>query len=339
MLCCPKCFNHHFLQDFIKANSTKTGKCSFCFSNNTLTKCDPSFLIDLFQPVFDLYAESSAGIFLNEQLQSDWKIFHKNLSSTQQQKLITRIASDKKYSTLKVISRHTHDTTYINKWERFKDELQHENRFFPKNAIDTIQLKDLLGYLALGKDGNPQYIYRARVNRSTKPYPIAEMGKPPKEKTLDGRANPKGIPYFYGASDEKTAIAETRPYKSELISVAKFKLNKKAKIIDIRDPQNTITPFGLDDDSLALLYKEHMPFLGHLGTALSKPVLPHKKDLEYLPTQYLCELIKDTYFDGIAFKSSLGKGDNFVIFNDSLLTGSKVSTYSIASTIIKSVKV
>jgi hypothetical protein len=82
-----------------------------------------------------------------------------------------------------------------------------------------------------------------------------------------------------------------------------------------------------------------MPFLGHLCAALSKPVLPHKKDLEYLPTQYLCELIKDTNFDGIAFKSSLGKGDNYVIFNDSLLTGSKVSTYSIASTIVKSVKV
>jgi hypothetical protein len=102
---------------------------------------------------------------------------------------------------------------------------------------------------------------------------------------------------------------------------------------------NTISPFGLDDDSLALLYKEHMPFLGHLSTALSIPVLPHKKDLEYLPTQYLCELIKDKNFDGIAFKSSLGKGDNYVIFNDSLLAGSKVDTYSVKDTIIIPVKV
>jgi hypothetical protein len=338
MFCCPYCFTHAFLHDFIRANSTNTGNCSFC-STDTTRICDPSILIDLFQPILDLYTESAAGVPLNEQLQADWQLFQRNLSVKQQRQLLAVITSSKKYANLKVVSRHVHDQTYINKWERFKIELQHENRFFPKNAIDTIQLMDLLDYLAMAKVNNPKKLYRARVNRTSQSFSFSEMGKPPKEKALDGRANPKGIPYFYGASDEKTAIAETRPYKSEVVCVGEFRLGKKTNIIDIRDPKKTISPFGLDDDSLTLLYREHMPFLGHLSTALSIPVLPYKKDLEYLPTQYLCELIKDKNFDGIAFKSSLGKGDNYVIFNDSLLTGTKIETYSIEDTLIKPLRV
>ena len=81
-----------------------------------------------------------------------------------------------------------------------------------------------------------------------------------------------------------------------------------------------------------------MPFLGHLSATLSKPVLPHKKELEYLPTQYLCELIKYNKFNGIVFKSSLEKGDNCVFFDDSFLKGVKVETYIVSDTMVKSVK-
>ena len=81
-----------------------------------------------------------------------------------------------------------------------------------------------------------------------------------------------------------------------------------------------------------------MPFLVHLSDKLSQPVLPHKKELEYLPTQYLCELIKDRGFNGIAFKSSLEKGYNYVIFDESFLIGQKVDTFTVLDTVIKSVK-
>jgi hypothetical protein len=152
----------------------------------------------------------------------------------------------------------------------------------------------------MSEEQKPKYVFRARINHQSKILPLTKMGKPPLKKSTDGRANPKGISYFYGASDKITTIAEARPYKTEIVCVAKYKVSKKISLIDLRDPKSTISPFGLDDDSLSLLYKEHMPFLGHLSDVLSKPVLPYEKEMEYLPTQYLCELIKNYKFNGIA---------------------------------------
>lgn len=339
MNCCPNCFTHAFLKDFIINSSKQNGKCSFCSSKRNFPLCPPDSLIDLFQPLFDLYTEESGGRFLNEFLQDDWNVFSKYIDKKKLLKLVSKIAGKKDLNSKRFISTLALNKVFIDKWDAFTNELKHENRFFPKKAIDTSQLSELFNYLIMSKEQSPKYVFRARINHQSKALPITEMGTPPVEKSKDGRANPKGISYFYGASDGKTAIAEIRPYKSENVCVAKFKVNKKISLIDLRDPKSIISPFGLDDDSLSLLYQEHMPFLGHLGDALSKPVLPYKKELEYLPTQYLCELVKDHKFNGIVFKSSLEKGDNYVIFDDSFLTGTKVETFIVSDTTIKSVKV
>jgi hypothetical protein len=338
MLCCTDCFTHSFLKKEIGKAGTKNGECSFCNSKKDYPLCTPSSLIDLFQPLLDLYAEASSGQLINELLQDDWKVFSKNINEKNQLQLISRIAGLENLKSKKFTSRFVLNKAYIGKWDAFTHELKHENRFFPKNAIDTDQLSELFNYLIMPNEKNPKYVFRARINHQSKILPITEMGKPPLVDSKDGRANPKGISYFYGASDEKTAIAESRPYKSEAVCVAKFKVHKKIYLIDLRDPKRTISPFGLDDDTLSLLYREHMPFLGHLSATLSKPVLPHKKELEYLPTQYLCELIKYKKFNGIVFKSSLEKGDNCVFFDDSFLKGVKVETYIVSDTMVKSVK-
>jgi len=338
MLCCTNCFTHSFLKEYIKNTSTKNGKCSFCGSKRDHPLCSPSSLIDLFHPLFDLYAEAENGRLLNELLQDDWKVFSKYINEKKQLQLVGKIAGLKDLKSKRFISRLALNKANIDKWDVFTYELKHENRFFPKNAINTSQLLQSFQYLIMPNEKNPKYVFRARINHQSKILPITEMGKPPLVESKDGRANPKGISYFYGASDEKTAIAESRPYKSEAVCVAKFKVHKKISLIDLRDPKRTISPFGLDDDTLSLLYREHMPFLGHLSGTLSKPVLPHKKELEYLPTQYLCELIKYNKFNGIVFKSSLEKGDNCVFFDDSFLKGVKVETYIVSDTMVKSVK-
>ena len=338
MFCCPNCFTHTYLKTFINNSCTEQGICSFCNYKKPSPLCKPSKLIDLFQPILDLYAEDSVGNPLNKLLQSDWNIFSEFVDDKKQLSLISRISDFKYLSRKRYLSRLALNNSFIDKWDAFAHELKHENRFFPKSAIDPSQLSELFNYLIIPKENNPRWIYRARITRQSKVLTISELGKPPREESQDGRANPKGISYFYGASDYRTAIAETRPYKSENISVAKFRVNGEINLVDLRDPRSTISPFGLDDDNLSLLYEEHMPFLGHLGAALSKPILPYKKELEYLPTQYLCELIKNNKFDGIVFKSSLEKGDNYVFFDDSVLVGTKVETYFVSDTTINSIK-
>lgn len=337
MFCCPNCFTHAFLINFIKDYSEQTGKCSFCMHKGDSPLFKPASLIDLFQPLYDLYEEKIEGYAINELLQVDWNIFSKYIDKKKQLQLVSKITGVKGLNFKRFISTLIMIKDFIDRWDAFANELKHENRFFPKKNIDTNQLAELFNYLIMPKMQKPKHVFRARINHQSKILSLTAMGKPPLEKSIDGRANPKGISYFYAASDEKTVIAETRPYKTEIVCVAKYKVSPKISLIDLRAPKNTISPFGLDYDSLSLLYKE-MPLLVHLSDVLSKPVLPYKKELEYLPTQYLCEMIKNYNFNGIVFKSSLGKGDNYVFFDDSFLTGIKVETFIVTETTVKSVR-
>lgn len=339
MFCCPNCFTHTFLKEFIVNSSKQHGKCSYCNSRGVKPILNPTLLIDLFQPLLDLYIEDKKGKSLVISLQDDWNVFSSNINDPKKLQLLRKISGIKGLSSKRYISSLVSDNDFKQLWEEFADELKYENRFFPQKLIDPSELVELFDYLIMPQEQKPEYIFRARINHNSSNMSISEMGKPPEDESTDGRANPKGISYFYGASDEKTAIAETRPSKTEKVCVAKYKVKSKISLIDLRDPKSSISPFGLDDDNLTLLYKNHMPVLEHLGKVLSKPVLPHKKELEYLPTQYLCELIKNSKFNGIAFKSSLEKGDNYVIFNDSFLSGNKkVECYLVTDTKVESNK-
>jgi RES domain-containing protein len=162
------------------------------------------------------------------------------------------------------------------------------------------------------------------------------MGKPPKKSVLNGRANPIGIPYLYVASTIETAIAEIRGNKGEYVTVAEFKMQSKLELADLREPKSTISPFELNEENeLELIYK-NMPFLTLLGNELSKPIIPREANLEYLSSQYLCELIKQLGFHGIIYKSSVADGNNYVIFNDSKLKAEKVEQHQITDVITKS---
>ncbi|MDD3052626.1 MAG: RES family NAD+ phosphorylase, partial [Candidatus Cloacimonetes bacterium] len=140
------------------------------------------------------------------------------------------------------------------------------------------------------------------------------------------------------ASDVDTAISEIRPHKGEKVTVAEFKMFRDLELADLRDPKESISPFQLNDDNeLELIYK-NLSYLTMLGNELSKPIIPQEVNLEYLPSQYLCELIKQIGFHGIIYKSSVSNGNNFVIFNDEKLDVINCSYYEITDTKIYSNK-
>ena len=176
----------------------------------------------------------------------------------------------------------------------------------------------LLDSLILPKEEVPEYIFRARINKRGEKFAIEEMGRPPVDKALNGRANPLGISYLYAASDVSTAISEVQPYKGEIITVARIRFTGTIAVADLRDPKRTVSPFELDEDDLESLYSE-IPYLITLGEELSKPIIPREAELEYLPSQYLCEFIKSFGFTGVLYKSSLAQGDNVAFFDDTKL--------------------
>jgi hypothetical protein len=327
MGCCPNCFSDIFLQNHISAVSNDKGKCSFCKADN-VTIIDPEQLFDRFEPLLDLYEKDQNGISINELIQADWNVFR--ITGTRiQQKLLKAIACDNDLFKSKYKPVFSKEQNIIEQWEEFREELKHRNRFFPQNAPTINHLEPFGKYIGVIYKKGSQKFFRARINTSDKPFKISNMGKPPLNLVTSGRANPVGIPYLYVASSIETAISEVRGHKGEVVTVAEFQLNSNIELADLRDPRNTISPFELNEENeLELIYK-NMPFLTLLGDELSKPVIPRDANLEYLSSQYLCELLKNIGFHGIIYKSSVSGGNNYVIFNDKKLKAINCYQYQI----------
>jgi len=334
MYCCPNCFSDNFLQKHINVLSKSKGKCSFCKAINANLVL-PEKLFDRFEPLFDLYEKNKNGSALNKLIQSDWNVF--NITANRiQQKLLEEISGDKNLFTTKFTPVFSKEKKNIETWENFREELKHRNRFFPKNALDQSHLEPFGKYIGVIVNKDSQVFYRARINTSNKPVRITKMGKPPKNVVLNGRANPIGIPYLYVASSIETAISEVRGHKEECVTIAEYEMKSNLELADLRDPKSTISPF--EENELEIIYK-NMPFLTLLGNELSKPVIPREANLEYLPSQYLCELIKHIGFHGIIYKSSVSAGNNYVIFNDKKLKAIKTYQYKIVDVVTKSVEI
>ena len=321
MYCCPNCFSDNFLQSHISAVSNKKGRCSFCKTDNT-TLIKPEDLSDRFEPLLDLYEKDRCGVAINELIQTDWNVF--KITSTQtQQKLLKAISHNNFRIKYKPV--FSKEQQNIEQWENFRDELKHRNRFFPNDAPDKSHLEPFGKYIGKILKKGSQKFYRARINTSDKPFKMSAMGKPPKNLVSNGRANPIGIPYLYVASSIDTAIAEIRGHKGEVVTIVEYQMKNNLELADLRDPKSTISPFELNEENeLEMIYK-NMPFLTLLGNELSKPIIPREANLEYLPSQYLCELLKHIGFHGIIYKSSISDGNNYVIFEDKRLKA--VNTY------------
>ncbi|RYE26651.1 MAG: RES domain-containing protein [Sphingobacteriales bacterium] len=198
-------------------------------------------------------------------------------------------------------------------WSKLKNELKHENRFFPTTEVDKGRLKDLLSFLQIESRQLETVFYRARIQRNTDTILTVDMGAPPKRLASQGRANPAGIPYLYIASTPQTAVSEIRP-----------------KFVDLRCPRTTVSPFMLADEVAVGLLRGDIEFLVGIGNELSIPVLPHVAAIDYIPSQYLCEFIKRQGFDGVIYQSSVGDGFNLALFYPNCVTLVATETYRVS---------
>lgn len=70
-------------------------------------------------------------------------------------------------------------------------------------------------------------------------------------------------------------------------------------------------------------------FLDALGRELATPVIPSEAPYNYVPSQYLCEVIKKLGYDGVVYKSSMGDGMNLALFYQEKARAVRVSEYDI----------
>lgn len=272
-----------------------------------------------------MYKPSNKGKTLLEYLKDDWKLFENpNLNQKDASELINAIMGANQLAQSKCTPDAKFKGEGVNRWKGFKNEIMHENRWFINKGIDLDLLEEHLSLLIAEK--LPLKWFRARLIKTDDSFSLSAMGPPPKESSTSGRANPAGIPYLYLASDRETAFSEVRPYNKESACIAEYSFSE-TRIIDLRDPRRRVSPFILQDpDKIGTLLAE-LPFLEQLGDELSRPILPSEAVINYTPSQYFCEFVKSKNYDGVIFKSSVGKGFNLALFDSTKAKAKSVNKY------------
>jgi len=359
MKCCANCFASPTLQEHINEEGI-IGDCYFCQIHNT--KCIAvGDLYSFFATLFELYKEPEYGIdyykgddptefgeTLPYLLEDEWyPIFSDDFNESKKSDfweiLFDSQRFDKDYSTIDQYTLHINrDGQFENPWEKFSCYLKERRRF----TIQNEQLKNFIKFLPDVLSGmeseieEGKHFFRARIGPEdeSEPFPKEKMGTPPPEKTLiGGRANPPGIPFLYLADHLNTAISEIRPWKGAKISVATFITIKKLKLIDLTANFIIDDPFAYAGDLSFLI--EDNAILRRLGEELSKPINPNKISIEYVPTQYVSEIIRNHGYDGMIYPSSLGETKNIVLFKEKSVKCEIVGLYEVDSVVYKSFKI
>lgn len=327
--CCPECFGDRGLRKSIFPSFSQLfGLCDFCGSEG-VDLLEPTHLSEWFLLLIGIYEPDSEGKTLVEWMKEDWGLFSHNLMDVAHAKeLLSEILNDGEIVRQRFSPSEMYKSEALARWGTLRDELMHKNRYFLDEPLDTDRLKELLNHLPA--DDLPQIWYRARIRTGNEIYTINDMGAPPKRLASHGRANPPGIPYLYLGSKPDTAVAEVRPHTGEVACVATFTIAPPLHAVDLRNPRNLVSPFLLGDAGAIGQLRADIPFLERLGDELTRPVLPQGAAIDYIPSQYLCEFIKKSGFDGVVYRSAVSDGINFALFNPEKATGDDVALYKIS---------
>ncbi|WP_409483880.1 RES family NAD+ phosphorylase [Arsenicicoccus dermatophilus] len=260
-------------------------------------------------------------------LREDWGIFaHPVMDDAHAKELLADVLDDGDIVRKNFLPANQESPSTASQWQVLRTGMMHSNRWFADHQIDLSRLRDLLDLLVCDDFGPDEEWFRCRLMDGVDPYPADQMGAPPPHLASGGRANPAGIPYLYVASDVETCVAETRPHTGDFASIAQFRL-PRVRLVDLRSPRAAVSPFILADSDGVLQLRADVPLLEALGEELTKPVLPRTAAYEYVPSQYLCEFIKNCGFDGVLYQSSVGDGVNLALFEPSEVACEDVSAY------------
>lgn len=211
----------------------------------------------------------------------------------------------------------------VNRKQRYI--LDEESQLFLNSIVDTCKDRELV--IPEG-----QCVWRAQNGHSWKPlyqhdpdtdedihvddipcpFPHARM-KPLEDSASDGRANSKGIPCLYVATNKETAMSEVRPWLGAIVSLGVFKTTKELKILDFSVEQGTSNLHfyftePTEEEKIKAVWSD-------IDNAFSKPVRNSDLKSDYAATQIISEFVKSKGYDGIAYKSSLADGHNIVLFD------------------------
>lgn len=268
---------------------------------------------DFLNALLSLYELSPDGKPLAKALIEDWQIFANEASLIQVLDLLGNPFHSGDH--VRYIPEYQ---DYLQAWKDIKVEVKTNTRFFCH--LDSIA--DVLDDFDIDNDSlllfKDEKYFRARVHHKEEPvFPKEEMGCPQTpELATPGRANPKGIRYLYLCCDDRTPFYEVRPHYLDRVDIGVFLiLEDNLKIVDFTEKVNLFKVFYDEGEDVFKQKVKRRVLFDAISGDLSKPLRSFDSELEYVPTQYICEYFKDSGADGIMFKSSVWEdGKNLVLF-------------------------
>lgn len=346
MKVCDCCFRDEEIKRYIVSTSTEKGICECCSEDSNIIEINE--LLDFFSEFLSIFKHDEKGSPLIYMVQHDWSIF---TSIDSAYKILSTVISKlKPVFKLDIDSEISIDinigVSYIDEivqsvsyWETLKEDLKWKRRF----------LTDLDEMIELGWDASFNVIsildsttplYRARLNLENQgiSFRSNEMGSPIEKLTSAGRANPQGIPYLYLSKSLDTTLYETRATFLDNISIGVFRVLETSRI-ELVDFTGKQSPFNNMGDILN--FTKGKLIRNVISRELSKPLRRYDSELEYIPTQFICEFIRYiTGADGIQFFSSLVEnGENVVLFNQEKINCTEVELHQITKVEIQSKRI
>ncbi|MEH7731856.1 RES family NAD+ phosphorylase, partial [Bacillus safensis] len=264
-------------------------------------------------------------------LSIDWGLFEYNFDNDLIKRLCANYDLDvKEYYVIKIDFEHL-----IIKWHEFRENIKHEHRFINRLPLEIETLfKEKSRNSKILEKG--EIFYRARIGSGDKNVSIpfdanlSDMGMPPLDMVRMGRANPDGIRYLYLANKKETAIAEVRPWCGAEVTIGDFELMDNILTMDF-SYSSQMSLFKVINSEQSETVMSEIAFFDNLSDEMSKPISPNESYLEYIPTQFITEVIKSVGYEGMIFNSSLSDGLNVVLFSQECIDIVKTDIYKVHS--------
>lgn len=329
MQICDNCFNDEEMQIAVRNESRGEGVCDACGQTSAVT--DISLFADFFEGLLGLFTPDANGQEVVKLIQSDWDMF-----ATEEigNVIVGHFlgAGAYGYTLNDKVCYVNSVTNSVDGWTRLKKDLMEVSRF-ATDVSDYFESQILSSNSDIREN---TILYRARVIPSGKKFLTKnDMGCPPSNLTPSGRANPQGIPYLYLCQDESTTYYEVRALYLDRLTIGKFKVTRDLRILDFTTMLSLYYAYNNSNSTLAEEIAKQK-ILQLISKDLSKPLRRFDTELEYVPTQYVCEYCKLNGVDGIRFNSSLHNGGiNVVLFDSSSAECVKVTPREITSVTIQ----
>lgn len=284
---------------------------------------------DALTRMLNVYKADPEGTKLIDQIEKDWHLFSspESAGSVLMSILTKEDFEDAGFELDSTVSYCDDINGVRTAWNDLKKTIKTRTRF--NIDISSLTASGWGNYLTEAKDtidsNTDVQFYRARLHRKLgESFTTEQMGPPTPELSRAGRANPDGIVYLYLSDRQDTTLYEVRATYLDQATVGEFFIKDGKKLTYMDFTKEDVETSFLDND-LAEVMKVRT-LIKAISQDLSKPMRSFEPSVEYVPTQFICEYVRDTYHvDGIRFRTSVGKqGSNFVIFDPSLFECRKV---------------